>query len=111
MELDAEVEDLEGAPPLTFCGRVEIGVLGDEVIDREDGPDAYLGEDVEGAIPNCHGIDDLSGLDAGADETGLGGVRAAKEEVDAPADEVVLAGDPDAVAVPKHGVGIAHITQ
>ncbi len=111
MELDPAVEDLEGPPPLTLRGRIEIGMLSDEVIHREDGPDAYLREDVNGAVSNRNGIDDLSGLDAGPDETGLRGVRAAKEKVNVSAYEVVLSGDLDAVAVPKHCVGIAHITK
>ena len=34
MELDPAVEDLESPPPLTLRGRIEIGVLSDEVIDR-----------------------------------------------------------------------------
>ena len=81
---------------------------GDEVIDRHHGPDPYLRENVKGAVSNGNGIDDFSGLHAGFDETWLGGVRSAEEEVDGPADEVVLFGDPDPVTVPKHCVGIAH---
>lgn len=80
----------------------------DEVVHRHHGPDPYLRENVNSAVSNGNGIHDFSGLHARFDETGLGGVRAAKEEVDAPADEAVLFGDPDPVTVPKHCVGIAH---
>ena len=83
-------------------------MLSDEVIHRHHGPDPYLRENVKGAVSNGNGIDDFSRLYARFDETGLRGVRAAKEEVNAPADEVVLFGDPDPVTVPKHCVGIAH---
>lgn len=85
-----------------------MGMSGDEVVHRHDGPDPYLRENVKGTVSNGNGIHGFSGLHAGFDETGLGGVRAAKEEVDGPADEVVLFGDPDPGTVPKHCVGIAH---
>lgn len=89
-------------------GRIEIGMLSDEVIHCHNRPDAYLRENVKSAVSNGNGIHDFSRLHARFDETGLGGVWAAKEEVDGPADEVVLFGDPDPVTVPKHCVGIAH---
>ena len=89
-------------------GRIEMGMSRDEVIHRHNRPDPYLGENVKGTLANRNGIHDFAGLHARFDETGLGGVRAAKEEVDAPANEAVLFGDPDAVTVPKHCVGIAH---
>lgn len=86
-------------------------MLGDEVIHRQDGPHAYLRENVNRAIANRNGIHDFSSLHAGPDETGLRGVGAAKKKVNVSAYEVVLPGDLDAVAVPKHCVGIAHITK
>ena len=85
-----------------------MGMSRDEVIHRHNRPDPYLRENVKGTLANGNRIHDFSGLHARFDETWLGGVRAAKEEVDGPADESVLFGDFDPVTVPKHCVGIAH---
>ena len=85
-----------------------MGMSRDEVIHRQNRPDPYLRENVNGTLANGNGVHDFAGLHACFDETWLGGVRAAKEEVDAPADEAVLFGDPDPVTVPKHCVGVAH---